>query len=151
MLSFQSEAVELLYEQLVHLVNPVPVDGLDPEQYESDIVVPSLLLQYTVLYCSPNPQLDVPAVQFTEPQAPVYQEYVHPLVEEQLVEVPGFVPEQYGSATLVPSFRRQYTIRFLVPDPQVVEHDPYEPVYQEYETHPLDSVHTCEVTGLLNP
>lgn len=105
MRSLQSAAVALLYIQLVHLVNDVPVDGLDPEQYESDIVVPSLLLQYTVLYRSPNPQLDVPAVQFTEPQAPVYQEYVHPLVEEQLVEVPGFVPEQYESATLVPSFR----------------------------------------------
>jgi hypothetical protein len=103
--SFQSGAVEPPYKQLVHLENDVPVDGLDPEQYESDIVVPSLLLQYTVLYCSASPQLDVPAVQFIEPQAPVYQEYVHPLVEEQLVEVPGFVPEQYESATLVPSFR----------------------------------------------
>lgn len=66
----------------------------------------------------------------------LHEPVVHVAVPQlvQLVqdcEVAGLVPEQFELATTFPLPSSQLTLRACEPAPQVVEHDPQEPVTQE--------------------
>ena len=79
-------------------------------------MVPSLRKHVTERDSVPLPQ-----VLEQLPQLPDAQEYVQPVVLEQLIEVAGLVSEHQLSPTYVPSLRLHLTVRVRVPLPQSVE------------------------------